>query len=98
MGYSQLTGQKSTKELLNLSPGPGGMTPNETARMDRKGVPINKRTVLKDRKNKMAHKLTFADQLESQDKAPLATTIYVESYKQHNVMANDQNQGCCTLF
>ena len=69
------------------------MTPNETVRMDRKGAPINKRNdnVLKDRKNKMAHKITFADQLETQDKAPLATTIYVESYKQHNVMTNEQN-------
>ena len=100
MGYTTVTGQKTTKELLLLAPGPGGMTPSDGVRLDRKGAPINKRkdAVLKDRKNKMAHKITFADQIESEEKAPLATTIYVESYKAHNVMNNDQNQGCCTLF
>ena len=56
---------KSVKELIELNPGPGGMTPNDSVRMDRKGVPINRRKdgiLTKDRKMKMAHKITFADQ------------------------------------
>lgn len=57
---------KSVKELLDLNPGPGGMTQNESARMDRKGVPINRRkdgVLTKDRKMKMPHKIMFADQI-----------------------------------
>ena len=91
---------KTTKELLQLNPGAGGMTANEKTRTDRKGETIGKHQGQKaqDRKNKLAHKITFADQLGEEPKPKLATTIYVESYKKHNVMGNPTNPGCCTLF
>ena len=85
--YGPMPEARTVRELMDLNPGPGGMTPSGSVRMDRKGVPINRRrdgVLTKDRKIKMAHKITFADQAEGEDK--LATVIYVESYKKHNVM------------
>ena len=94
--------QKSTKELLLMNPGFGGM--NHSDRYDRKGENISHRDgqAEKDRKVKLQHKITFADQFkqpDSDEKQKLANYLYVESYKQHNVMTNERtNQGCCVLF
>ena len=49
-----------------MSPGPGGMTRKDGVRIDRKGNPIGRRKdglLTKDRKVKMPHKITFADQV-----------------------------------
>jgi len=63
-GYDPIPIKSSTKHLLALDPGPGGMNRAENGiRLDRQGRQINKRegNMKKDRKNKMAHKITFAD-------------------------------------
>ena len=88
-----------------MAPSSGCMRGQNNYRSDRKGVEINRRgenhLSANKRKEKLKHKITFADQVKvetEEEKMKLATYLYVESYKQHNMASAPTSGGCCALF